>query len=95
VSEYSSDLYALVVFDLKANKKVLEAQNLPEIGSCYKDDSGYFFMEYGRPNHAERLDLERGQLVKTTVSRAERSKARKVKYDFDARKMRDCTSDLQ
>jgi hypothetical protein len=47
VSEYSSDFYALVVFDLKENKKVLEAQNLPEIGSWYKDDSGYFFMEYG------------------------------------------------
>ena len=95
VTEYSSDLYEVVVFDLKENKKVLEARNLPEIGSWYKDDSGYFFMEYGRPNHAERLDLERGQLVKITVSRTERSEARKVAYDFDNRKMRDCTSDVQ
>jgi hypothetical protein len=95
VSEYSSDFYALVVFDLKENKKVLEAQNLPEIGSWYKDDSGYFFMEYGKADHAERLDLERGQLVKITVSRAERSTARKVTYDFDNRKMRDCTCNFQ
>jgi len=95
VSEYESDLYALVVFDLQENKVVLEARNLPEIGSWYKDDAGYFFMEYGRPDHAERLDLQRGQLVKISISRADRSKARKVTYDFDFRNKLDCTSDLQ
>src|SRR5712691_9326872 len=95
VSEYMSDLYALAVFDLQENKVVLESRNLPEIGSWYKDDAGYFFMEYGRPDHAERLDLQRGQLVKILVSRADRSKARKVTYDFDDRKKRDCTSDVQ
>jgi len=95
VREYFSDLYALVVFDLKENKTVLEARDIPEIGSWYKDDSGYFFMEYGKANHAERLDLERGQLVKMTVTRADRGKARKITYDFDGRKMQDCTSDVQ
>ena len=52
-------------------------------------------MEYGRPDHAARLDLENGQLVKITVSGAECSKARKVTYDFDDRKKRDCTCDAQ
>jgi hypothetical protein len=55
VSEYVSDLYALVVFDLQENEQVMEARNLPEIGSGYKDEAGYFFMVYGvRPAGSRR-----------------------------------------
>ncbi|HST11300.1 MAG TPA: hypothetical protein VLL05_13065 [Terriglobales bacterium] len=95
VSEYSSDLYALAVFDLKENRKVLESRDLPEIGSWYQDDSGYFFMEYGKPGQAERLDLEKGQLTKMHVKPADLSRAHKVHYDFDPRNTRDCTSEPQ
>jgi hypothetical protein len=95
VSEYNSDLYAVTVFDLKENRKVLESSNLPEIGSWYEDESGYFFMEYGKPGHAERLDLEHGKFLKIHVTPADISKSHKVRYDFDLRKKRDCTSEPQ
>jgi|HubBroStandDraft_6_1064221.scaffolds.fasta_scaffold99375_3 hypothetical protein len=96
VSEYSSDLYVVAVFDLKDGRKVLEARNLPEIGSWYHDDSGYFFMEYGKPGHAERLDLVSNRLIKIRVTPDDIAKAHKVRYDFAlSSKTKDCTAEPQ
>jgi len=96
VSEYTSDLYAVAVFDLKDGRKVLEARNLPEIGSWYHDDSGYFFMEYGKPGHAERLDLVSNRLIKIRVTPDDIAKAHKVRYDFAlSNKTKDCTAEPQ
>jgi hypothetical protein len=70
VSEYSSDLHAIVVFDLGENRKVLESRNIAEIDTWYRDDAGYFFTEYGKPGHADRLDFASGRLNKIRVTHA-------------------------
>jgi hypothetical protein len=96
VSEYMSDLYAIAIFDLKQGRKVFEARNLPEIGSWYRDDSGYFFMEHGKPGHAERLDVVSNRLIKIRVTPDDIAKAHKVRYDFTlSNKTKDCTAEPQ
>jgi hypothetical protein len=95
VSEYSSDLHAIVVFDVGENRKVLESRNIPEIDTWYQDDDGYFFTEYGKPGHADRLDLVNGKLTKIRVTHAEITKAHKVRDDFDTAKKQDCSSQPQ
>jgi hypothetical protein len=96
VSEYISDLYTIAVFDLKNGLKALEARDLPEIGHWYRDDSGYFFMEYGKPGHAERLDVENNRFIKIRVTPDDVAKAHKVRYDFaPGDKMKDCTAESQ
>jgi len=92
VNEYASDVYELTVFDLANHRIALQSKDIPEIGRWYRDDSGYFFMESGRPGHTQRLDLENRGLVKISVSVNDRRNATKVRYDFDPRKKKDCTS---
>jgi hypothetical protein len=94
ISEYASDDNepAFTVFDLVNHHIVLQPKDTPEIGSWYRDDSGYFFIEYEKPGHAQRLDLENHRLVKISVSENDRKNATKVRYDFDPRKKQDCTS---
>jgi hypothetical protein len=97
ISEYASDDSepALTVFDVVNHRIVLQPKDAPEIGSWYRDDSGYFFTEYGKSGHAQRLDLENHRLVKISVGANDRKNATKVQYDFDPRKKQDCTSAQQ
>ena len=95
VTEYFSDLYEVVVSISKRIRKYWRHRIFRRSEVGIKTIPDISLWSTARPDHAERLDLERGQLVKITVSPAERSTARKVMYDFDARKMRDCTSDVQ
>ena len=95
VSEYSSDLHAIVVYDLGENRKVLESRDIPEIDTWYRDDAGYFFTEYGKPGHADRLDLVNGTLTKIRVTHADITNAHKVRDDFDTAKKQDCSSQPQ
>ena len=92
ISEYAADVSEWTVFDLANHRILLQAKNLPDIDSWYRDKSGYFFVEAGRPEHAQRLDLENGQFVKFGLSANSLKTATKVRYDFDPRKKEDCTS---
>jgi hypothetical protein len=94
ISEYASDDSepGFTAFDLVNHRIILQPRDPPEIGSWYHDELGYFFMEYGRPGHAQRLDFENQRLVKINVSASDRNKATKVQYDFDPRKKQDCIS---
>jgi hypothetical protein len=94
ISEYASDDSepGLTVFDLTNQRIVLQPKDTPEIGSWYRDESGYFFMEYERPGHAQRLDLDNQRLVKIRVNANDLRNATKVRYDFDPRKKQDCVS---
>lgn len=92
VSEHSSDEPGLTVFDLTNHRVLLQPEDIPQIGSWYRDERGYFFMEYETPGHADRLNLENRRIFKINVSADERKNATKVQYDFDPRKKQDCTS---
>ena len=92
VSEHSSDEPGLTVFDLASHRTVLQPEDVPQIGSWYRDDRGYFFMEYERPGNAQRLEPENHRILKINVTANDRNNATKVQYDFDPRKKQDCTS---
>ena len=92
VSEHSSDEPGLTVFDLATHRIILQPKDVPEIGSWYRDEQGYFFMKYEAPGNAQRLDLVNRRFLKINVSPNDRKKATKVRYDFDPRKKQDCTS---
>jgi len=95
VSQYASEAPGLTVYDLANHEIVLEQKNLPQIGAWFRDQEGYFFMEYERPGHAQRLDLKNRQLLKTRVPANDREAATKVDFDFDTRKKQDCLSTPQ
>jgi hypothetical protein len=92
ISDYASDERGLTVFDLTNHRMILQSRDAPEIGSWYRDERGYFFMEDQAPGHAQRLDLEKHRITKILISANERKKATKVRYDFDPRGKQDCTS---
>jgi len=95
ISEYASDSSGLTVFDLVNHSIILQPKDVPEIGSWYRDESGYFFMEYQHAGRARRLDLENHRMLKINVTENDRKKATKVRYDFDPRKKQDCASAQQ
>src|SRR5215469_16395218 len=59
VSEYSSDLHAIVVFDLGENRKVLESRNIAEIDTWCRDDAT-----------SSRNTASRGMLIASTLRAA-------------------------
>jgi hypothetical protein len=92
VSEYESDLSEITVYDLAEHRVAIPPTEMPELGSWYRDETGYFVMEYGQHGSAERLDLGNRRIVEIAVSEVDRRKATKIPYDFDPRKKQDCVS---
>jgi|SRR5271157_91706 len=102
VSEYSSDLAGLAVFDLTQGRLILHSTDVAYAQNWYRDQQGYFFTESewsansGEPHErlgvAYGLDLKRGKIVESSLSSLRLKSASPVKYDFDPRQYSDCVS---
>jgi hypothetical protein len=102
VSQYSSDSSGLAVFDLQAQRPLLQSKEIPYIQNWYKDGSGYFFTEsewsngnpypHEKPDVAYRLDWNGRKVVKSGMDPQRLKSATRVEDDFDPRKSPDCDS---
>ena len=95
-SEYVSDMSGLEVFDLRKGKTVFTSdEDFPEILRWYENKGEYFFIELA-PSKSEEceaywIDFAKGQITKKRVNAAALSRAREVKFDFDAKLYADCS----
>lgn len=96
VSKYSSDLSGLAVFDLQLHKLLFKTEDVPDILQWYKNTSGYFFTVDDSPQEENiaiyRLNLKTAKLMDGVIDLKKLRAATKVRYDFDPRKLEDCTS---
>ncbi len=103
-SQYVSDEPGLVVFDLKAGRTVYSSNKIPYIHQWYVKDGVYFFTEseWIRSNPgtatekagvAHFYDFKKQQIISKKITAAEIAAAKKLAYDFDPRKYRDCTTE--
>jgi hypothetical protein len=103
VGEQVRDDSPLIVVDTTANKVIIDgrkSKTIPEVKDWYRDNLGYFFTgadqsgQAGRAHKGQvyRLDLEHLTMVRVPITIKQLAAAHKVVYDFDPRKMRDCTS---
>lgn len=107
IGEYAQDESTLMVVDLAQSSVIIDGRtmtNVPEIFQWYEDDAGYFFTETDvskswpapeKKGHAYRLDLEKRKITRINMPTAALAGAHKVPYDFDPRKLKDCTAEPQ
>lgn len=106
IGEYATDGSFLIVINVTQHRVVLDTRKdstMPEPFNYYRNKEGYFFTEakdtdkgwLEQRSHIFRIDLVQNRIVKKSASPATFSAAQKMNYDFDPRKMQDCTSKAQ